>query len=77
MLLWHGGSRDGVMARFLDRDWWQTDDGTLVAHERTFDALSGLLTVTPSGPALRTGDREHRFASIRRRASRSFAPKRA
>src|SRR5207237_7850188 len=22
ILIWHGGSRDGVMARFLTRDWW-------------------------------------------------------
>lgn len=52
-LIWHGGDRDGVMARFLSRDWWQTTDGTLVAHERTFDALSGTLSVhaTWSGPA--------------------------
>ncbi len=44
-LMWHGGSRDGVMARFLDRDWWQTSDGTLHAQERSFDPLSGILTV--------------------------------
>ena len=25
VLVWHGGNRDGVMARFLDRDWWQTE----------------------------------------------------
>jgi ubiquinone/menaquinone biosynthesis C-methylase UbiE len=62
VLLWHGGSRDGVMARFLHRDWWQTHDGTLVAHERTFDALSGLLTVHSvwSGPSGQ-GDREHKI----------------
>jgi SAM-dependent methyltransferase len=45
VLVWHGGSRDGVMARFLGRDWWETEDGTLIAHERTFDGLSGVLTV--------------------------------
>lgn len=45
MLVWHGGSRDGVMARFLARDWWETDDGTIVAHERSFDPLSGILTI--------------------------------
>jgi len=45
MLVWHGGSRDGVMARFLVRDWWETDDGTIVAHERSFDPLSGILTI--------------------------------
>src|SRR3954467_10213635 len=25
--VFHGGSRDGVMAKFLYRDWWQTEDG--------------------------------------------------
>jgi SAM-dependent methyltransferase len=45
VLVWHGGSRDGVMARFVARDWWHTSDGTLVAHERHFDPLSGILTV--------------------------------
>jgi SAM-dependent methyltransferase len=61
-LVWHGGSRDGVMARFLERDWWQTTDGTMVAHERTFDPLSGVLSVhsTWRGPAS-AGDREHRI----------------
>ena len=44
-MVWHGGSRDGVMARFLARDWWPTADGTLVAHERSFDPLSGILTI--------------------------------
>lgn len=61
-LVWHGGSRDGVMARFLARDWWRTSDGTLVAHERSFDPLSGFLTVnsTWEGPG-RSGEREHRI----------------
>jgi SAM-dependent methyltransferase len=45
ILVWHGASRDGVSARFLRRDWWRTSDGTLVAHERTFDPLSGILLV--------------------------------
>jgi ubiquinone/menaquinone biosynthesis C-methylase UbiE len=62
ILLWHGGNRDGVMARFLARDWWQTDDGTIVAQERSFDALSGVLTVHSvwSGRSGK-GDREHRI----------------
>lgn len=45
-LVWHGGSRDGVMARFLPRDWWSAADGTLFAQERDFDVLSGILSVT-------------------------------
>jgi SAM-dependent methyltransferase len=62
VLVWHGGSRDGVMARFLHRDWWQTSDGTLHAQERRFDPLSGILSIEsrwrgPSG----SGEREHRI----------------
>jgi SAM-dependent methyltransferase len=61
-LVWHGGSRDGVMARFLDRDWWETSDGTVHAQEREFDALSGILTVQSrwDGPH-GAGAREHRI----------------
>jgi SAM-dependent methyltransferase len=63
VLLWHGGSRDGVMARFLSRDWWQTRDGTMVAHERSFDPLSGILTIgsTWRGAAGRAGKRTHKI----------------
>jgi ubiquinone/menaquinone biosynthesis C-methylase UbiE len=59
-LIWHGGSRDGVMARFLERDWWQTSDGTVVAHERSFDALSGVMRIDSvwSGPSGK-GARQH------------------
>jgi len=61
-LLWHGGNRDGVMARFLSRDWWRTENGTLVAQERGFDPLSGQLTVTSHwyGPQGR-GERQHQI----------------
>jgi SAM-dependent methyltransferase len=53
VLLWHGASRDGVVARFLARDWWLTADGTTIAQERTFDPLSGVMTVESrwSGPS--------------------------
>jgi ubiquinone/menaquinone biosynthesis C-methylase UbiE len=62
ILLWHGGSRDGVMAKFLARDWWKSDDGTMIGHERAFDPLSGVLKIDtawegPSG----SGTREHRI----------------
>lgn len=62
VLLWHGGSRDGVSARFLSRDWWRTRDGTLVAQERSFDPLSGFLTIEShwQGPK-RRGRRDHRI----------------
>jgi SAM-dependent methyltransferase len=56
VLVWHGASRDGVMARFIARDWWQTNDGTMVAHERNFDPLSGILSVR-----VRQGDAERSY----------------
>jgi ubiquinone/menaquinone biosynthesis C-methylase UbiE len=59
ILVWHGGSRDGVMARFLARDWWTTDN-TMFAHERFFDPLSGMLTVRSTWTRVnRRGTREH------------------
>lgn len=69
VFVFHGSSRDGVMARFLSRDWWQSDDGTLVAHEREFDSLSGVLTVRaqwrsaapPKRGLRRVGEREYRI----------------
>jgi len=62
VLVWHGASRDGVAARFLGRDWWETSDGTIVAQQRRFDPLSGVLDVRtewrgPDGP----GERAHRI----------------
>lgn len=61
-LVWHGGSRDGVMARFLGRDWWRADDGTMVGHERSFDPLAGVLTIRTSWEgASGSGAREHRI----------------
>lgn len=62
VLVWNGGSRDGVMARFLERDWWRSDDGTMIAHERDFDPLSGFLTIRSTWQGRRTsGEREHRI----------------
>ena len=60
--VWHGGSRDGVMARFLSRDWWKADDGTMIGHRRRFDPLSGVLTIDTDwdGPSGR-GSRQHRI----------------
>jgi SAM-dependent methyltransferase len=61
-LVWHGGNRDGVMRRFLPRDWWLTSKGTMVGHERSFDALSGVLTVRSTWRGTRSaGEREHRI----------------
>jgi SAM-dependent methyltransferase len=63
VLVWHGGSRDGVMSKFLSRDWWATRDGTMIAHERSFDPLSGILTIesTFRGAAKRLKRRSHRI----------------
>jgi ubiquinone/menaquinone biosynthesis C-methylase UbiE len=62
VLIWHGGSRDGVMARFLAKDWWTSPDGTLFAQEREFDSLSGVLTVHSTWrKGTKKGSREHRL----------------
>jgi len=58
---------DGVVnlftSRFLSRDWWETRDGTMVAQERTFDPLSGVLSIhsTFRRKSGRTVRREHRI----------------
>lgn len=62
LLVWHGGSRDGVMARFLERDWWRSDDDTMIGHEREFDPLSGVLTIRTTWEGDEGhGEREHRI----------------
>ena len=62
VLVWHGASRDGVAAKFLARDWWRTRDGTMVAQQRSFDPVAGMLTVASEwrGPSGR-GERVHRI----------------
>lgn len=62
VFVFHAGSRDGVMARFLTRDWWRTPDGTTITQERSFDPLSGQLTIetTSAGPSAFEA-REHRI----------------
>ena len=62
LLVWQGGSRDGVMAKFLPSDWWQTTDGTIIAQDREFDPLSGFLTIKSLWQGKRgTERREHRI----------------
>ncbi len=63
VFVWHGASRDGVMSRFLSRDWWETADGTIVMQERSFDALSGVLGIesTIRRKTGRTTRRKHRI----------------
>jgi SAM-dependent methyltransferase len=61
-LVWYGGSRDGVVARWVGRDSWKTQDGTTVSHDRSFDPLSGAITIqtTWHGPT-GSGQRMHRI----------------
>ncbi len=62
VMIWQGGSRDGVMARFLASDWWPTADGTIIAQDRTFDPLSGFMTIQSTWQRRsRTEHREHRI----------------
>lgn len=61
-LVWHGASRDGVSAKFLARDWWRTRDGTIVAQQRSFDPLSGILSVAAEWRGRSAqGRRDHRI----------------
>ncbi len=62
ILIWHGGSRDGVMVGFLAKDWWTSHDGTLFAQDREFDPVSGVLTVHSTWrKGSKKGTREHRL----------------
>ena len=65
VLVWHGASRDGVVARFLSKDWWRTSDGTVVAQQRTFDPVSGVLTVETQWRGARSSDGAERSYRIR------------
>ena len=58
-----------VMAKFLGRDWWKSDDGTMIGHQRSFDPLSGILSIETSweGPS-GSGERSHRSSPTRRRS---------
>lgn len=61
-LVWYGGSRDGVVARWVGRDSWTTANGTAVSHDRAFDPLTGEITIqtTWRGPD-GSGQRLHRI----------------
>jgi SAM-dependent methyltransferase len=43
--VWYGGSRDGVMAKWVGRDGWTTSDDTRIEHVRTFDPVDGRITI--------------------------------
>jgi SAM-dependent methyltransferase len=61
-LVWYGGSRDGVVARWVARDSWKTSNGTSVSHDRSFDPISGEITIQTNwrGPT-GAGHRMHRI----------------
>ncbi len=62
VMLWHGGSRDGVVRSFITRDWWTAKNGTMIGHERSFDPLSGVLTVhTTVKGGKKAVEREHKI----------------
>ncbi len=70
MLVWHGGSRDGVMARFLARDWWKSrrrhDDRPRAVASIRCPACSRS-TPTWEGPSRTRAARSTASASTRRR----------
>ena len=63
ILVWEGASRDGVMSRFLSSDWWEIRDGSMVGQQRSFDPLSGVLSIesTLRRKSGRTSRRRHRI----------------
>jgi len=49
-------NRDGILSRFIGKDWDQLEDGTVVLHERRWDSLRGRVegrdvVVGPDGAA--------------------------
>lgn len=62
VLIWQGGSRDGIMANFLSKDWWRGGKNRLYAQQRSFDQLSGILTVKSTWSEKgKVREREHRI----------------
>lgn len=62
VLIWQGGSRDGIMAHFLTKDWWLGGKNRMYAQRRSFDQLSGILTVHSTWTAKgKVREREHRI----------------
>lgn len=62
VMVWQGGSRDGVMAKFLASDWWDTRDGTIIGQDREFDPLTGFITIRSTWRRGRKVEqREHRI----------------
>ena len=69
LLAWHGGNRDGVMAKFVARDAWTSRGRVRVEHERSFEPLEGILTI-------RTTLRRGRTAAMRTHRIRLYTPTR-
>ena len=62
VLAWFGGARDGVMAKWVGSDRWTTQDGTTVAHARSFDPLDGRITIRTTWHGRHgAGERVHRI----------------
>jgi ubiquinone/menaquinone biosynthesis C-methylase UbiE len=62
VMVWQGGSRDGVMAKFLASDWWDTRDGTIIGQDREFDPLTGFITIRSTWRSgKKVEQREHRI----------------
>ncbi len=61
-LVWFGGARDGVMARWVANDTWTTRDGTTVAHARSFEPRDGRITIRTTWTGRHgRGERVHRI----------------
>jgi SAM-dependent methyltransferase len=54
-------NRDGILSRFIGKDWDQLEDGTVVLHERRWDSLKGRVEGRDVviGPDGRRRDYEH------------------
>ncbi|MDQ6828862.1 MAG: methyltransferase domain-containing protein [Gemmatimonadota bacterium] len=62
VFVWHGGSRDGVVGRFVAHDSWRSQSGTVVEHDRELDVLTGVLTIrTTLRRRNKAPRREHRI----------------
>ncbi len=62
VFIWQGGNRDGLTDRYLRGDEWTAADGTRVAQSRSFDAVTGFLTVQSTWTSKRKVERRvHRL----------------
>lgn len=60
--VWQGGNRDALTPRFLRGDEWLTANGVRVLQRRSFDPVSGFLTIHSSWTRKRkVEERQHRI----------------